>query len=407
MKILQINSVVNSGSTGRITEDIGRVLMANGHENYIAYGREDRPSESKLIKIGSKWDNYVHGAYSMLFDRHGFASKNATADLIKKIDQIQPDAIGLHNLHGYYLNIEILFNYLKKINIPVLWTLFDCWTFTGHCSYFDDVNCEKWKTQCEKCPKYNHYPKSLFVDNSFKNYQDKKVLFTSLNKLEIVVHSNWLAGLVKQSFLKETKVHVTPTALDLNVFKSVKSDLRTKYNLGQKKIILGCANIWTNRKGFKDFIELEKRIDDNYKIVMIGLNDNELKQISSSVLGLKRTESVNELVEWYSLADMFINPTSQDNFPTTNLEALACGTPVITYKTGGSPEAIDQQTGIVVEKGDVDGLAKAVLQISERDQAQLKNLCRARAEKNFNKDTRYLDYLKLYEQLLRSTLNTI
>lgn len=400
MKILQINSVVNSGSTGRIMEDIGRVLMANGHESYIAYGRADRPSESKLIKIGSKWDNYVHGAYTLLLDRHGFASQKATKALIKKIDQVQPDAIGLHNLHGYYINIEILFNYLKKINVPVLWTLFDCWTFTGHCSYFDDINCEKWKTQCEKCPKYHNYPKSLFFDNSFKNFRDKKALFTSLDQLEIVVHSNWLAGLVKQSFLKETKVHVTPTALDLNVFKPVESELRAKYNLGQKKIILGCANIWTARKGLKDFIELEKIVDDAYKIVLIGLNDQELKDIPASILGLKRTESLKELVEWYSLAEVFINPTSQDNFPTTNIEALACGTPVITYDTGGSPEAIDEQTGIIVEKGDVDGLAKAVLQIAEKDQAQLTKRCRQRAEQNFNKDTRYLDYLGFYKELV-------
>ena len=160
MRILQINTIVNSGSTGRITEDIGQVLITYGHESYIAYGRGNRPSNSKLIKIGNQADVYLHGLKTVLFDRHGFGSKEATLKLVEQIDEIKPDAIGLHNIHGYYLNIEVLFNYLKDKNIPIVWTLHDCWAFTGHCTYFDSIDCKKWKTQCESCPKTKYYPTS-------------------------------------------------------------------------------------------------------------------------------------------------------------------------------------------------------------------------------------------------------
>ena len=202
MKILQINTTVNTGSTGRIAEDIGKVLMANGHESYIAFGRGNQSSQSNLIRIGSKMDFFLHGLRTRFFYRHGFGSKKATEQLIKEIDKIKPDAIGLHNLHGYYLNIEVLFEYLKSNHIPVLWTLFDCWAFTGHCTYFDDIDCKKYQTQCGKCPKIDKYPSSLFVDNSFKNFTDKKKLFTSLANIDFVVHSDWLKGLVKKSYFK-------------------------------------------------------------------------------------------------------------------------------------------------------------------------------------------------------------
>lgn len=400
MKIIQINTSANVGSTGRIAEDIGSVLIKNCHESYIAFGRRMQPSQSKLIRIGNKLDNYMHGMNTLLFDRHAFASRKASLKLVRHIERIQPDAIGLHNLHGYYLNIEILFRFLKESNIPVLWTLFDCWAFTGHCTYFDDISCLKWKTHCNNCPKYKNYPASLFTDNSSRNFEDKKALFTSLNNMELVVHSNWLAGLIKQSFLGHLKINVTPTAVDMQVFRPVESNLRKKYNLDNKPILLGCANIWTNRKGFEDFIELNKLLKQKFNIVMVGLNNQEMKKIPKSILGLKRTDSLQELVEWYSIADIFVNPTSQDNFPTTNLEAIACGTPVITYDTGGSPEAVDENTGCVVKKGDVAGLAKAVIELNSRNRAELQVLCRARAEKLFNKDLRYLDYIHLYEELV-------
>jgi glycosyltransferase involved in cell wall biosynthesis len=400
MKILQINTTVNSGSTGRIAEDIGKVLIANGHESYIAYGRGTQKSQSYLIKIGTKLDYIFHGILTRLFDRHGFGSKNATKQLIKKIDKINPDAIGLHNLHGYYLNVEVLFKYLKEKNIPVLWTLFDCWAFTGHCSYFDDINCLKYQTHCMQCPKTNKYPNSLIIDNSFSNFTDKKKLFTSLDGIDFVVHSNWLEGMFKKSFLRGYNINSLPSGIDLELFKPSPSDIKIKYKIDNKKVILGCASPWSDRKGLADFFELRKKLDINTAIVLIGLSKKQLTNLPIGILGIPRTESIEELVMWYTAADVFVNPTYQDNFPTTNIEALACGTAVITYNTGGSPEAINSKTGIVVEKGDTAGLLDAIKTIGSFDQEVLSNNCRQRAEYKFNKNDRYQDYINLFQNLL-------
>jgi len=400
VKLLQINSIVNSGSTGRIAEDIGNVAINSGHESYIAYGRGNRPSSSQLIRIGKQLDVYWHGITTLLTDRHGFSSAKATEKLIHIVDQINPDVIGLHNLHGYYINIEILFNYLKTIDIPVLWTLFDCWSFTGHCSYFDDIKCEKWQTHCIQCPKYRNYPTAL-VDNSFINFDDKKRLFTGVKNLEILVHSSWLGDLVKKSFLKEYPIHIKPSAIDLSVFKPAQSSISISYNLENKKVLLGCASVWSERKGLNDFIKLSNVLDSEFIIVLIGLNKKQFLSLPENIIGINRTESTLELAQWYSLADVFINPTYQDNFPTTNIEALACGTPVITYDTGGSPEAIDNNTGLVVEKGDILGLYKAIINICSKGKEYFTHICRERAVKHFNKDDRFMDYLKIYESLLR------
>ena len=400
MKVLQINSVVNSGSTGRIAEEIGNVLLEYGHESYIAYGRGSASSTSNLIKIGSKKDIYLHGAFTLLTDRHGFASEKATREFIHGLEKLKPDIIVLHNLHGYYINLSILFNWIKEKNIPVVWTLFDCWAFTGHCSYFDDIECIKWKSHCTKCPKHSNYPSS-WVDNSYGNFDDKMHLFTSVEKLELVTHSRWLADLVKDSFLRNYPVNVTPSGINLELFKPKESNLRLKYGFGNRKIILGCASTWSNRKGYDDFVSLSAMLDSNYQIVMIGLNSKELRSLPKRIFGLMRTESVKELAQWYSLASVFVNPTSQDNFPTTNLEALACGTPVITYDTGGSPESIDTTTGIVVKKGDLNGIVNGIEKLVNSNSELLANACRGRASMIYDRRKRYVDYLKIFDRLVK------
>jgi putative colanic acid biosynthesis glycosyltransferase len=398
MRILQINSVANTGSTGRIAEEIGNVLISHGHDSHIAYGRGNVKSTSDLLKIGTKKDVYFHGLYTLLTDRHGWASKDATAKVLKRLDDLNPDLIALHNLHGYYLNLPLLFDWINTNNKPVVWTLFDCWALTGHCSYFDDINCEKWKIHCENCPKSRNYPSS-WIDNSFKNFDEKRKLFTSVQNMEIVTHSKWLGDLVQNSFMAQYPVNITPSAINLDLFKPSPSNLQERYKLGSKKVLLGCASIWSNRKGYFDFIELSKLTDDNYQIVMIGLSWKELANLPDSIIGLNRTESIEELAQWYTLADVFVNPTSQDNFPTTNLEALACGTPVVTYNTGGSPEAIDASTGLVVQKGNIEGLYAAIQVLVSQNQKETSHDCRSRAERLYNKNTRYLDYLKIFERL--------
>jgi len=389
MRILQINTAVNSGSTGRIAEEIGKTLIKNGHESYIAYGRIKGKSNSRLIKIGTLKDVYHHVLMTLLYDKHGLASKKATKNLIKQIDKIEPNIIGLHNIHGYYLNYEILFDYIKEKEIPVLWTFHDCWPFTGHCSYFDSVGCEKWKTHCNKCPITKNYPKAL-TDRSYQNFEDKQEAFTDVKHLKIIIPSQWLGDLVKHSFLKEYPVEVIHNGIDLDVFKPLKNVINSK-----EKIVLGVASTWDKRKGLDDFIQLRNKLSSEIKIVLIGLSSKQIESLPKGITGIERTENVEALVEWYNKASVFINPTYVDNFPTTNIEALSCGTPVITYKTGGSPEAVNHETGKVVPKADINALAKAVTDI-KKDKTNI-SACRERALSKFNAKDRYQDYLDLYE----------
>ncbi len=400
-KILQINSVVNSGSTGRIAEELGQTAMNSGWKSYIAYGRNDRPSQSELIKIGNDWDIKVHGVQTRLFDRHGLGSRSATKELIEKINEISPDIIQLHNIHGYYINIEILFNYLRKTNIPVVWTFHDCWPMTGHCAHFTFVGCDKWKTQCFSCPQKKGYPGSYFLDRSKQNHKQKKKLFTSVNDMTIVPVSNWLADIVKQSYLKDYPIWVINNGIDVNVFSPQSGDgIRLKYGLADKFILLGVATEWGRRKGLHDFIELSKILKDDEIIVLVGLKEDQIKILPENIIGITRTESTQELAEFYSSADVFVNPTWEDNFPTTNLEAIACGTPVITYETGGSPEAIDELTGIVVEQGNIHKLTEAINQIKEKGKQSYSEACVKRAHRLYRKEDRYREYIELYEELL-------
>ena len=400
MKILQINVTVNIGSTGRISEQIGELILNEGYQSYIAYSRPGSPSRSKTIKIGNKLDFYKHVLITRLFDKHGFASKRATQHLIQEIDNIKPDVIHLHNIHGYYIHIEVLFNYLKKNNIPIVWTLHDCWSFTGHCAHFEDINCEKWKTGCYSCPKVKSYPKSWFIDSSKINYKNKQEIFKSFKNLIIVTPSYWLKNLVGQSFFKNYKVKVIQNGIDLSVFKpKANGNLIQTYDLNEGKIILGVASIWAVHRGLADFIELSKILHADFKIVLVGLSKKQMKEVPENITGIERTENINELVTLYSTACIYINPTYSDNFPTTNIEALACGTPVITYNTGGSPEAINEHTGIVVERGNINGIKDAIDRIINSKNNYTQELCRERAINNFDKNDRYKDYLDLYYEL--------
>lgn len=401
MKVLQINTTVNTGSTGRIAEAIGQLLIKNRHQSYIAFGRgENRESESSKIKIGTKKDFYSHILLTRIRDKHAFGSLKATRDFIKQISIIQPDIIHLHNIHGYYLHIGVLFEFLKNFNKPIVWTLHDCWPFTGHCAHFQDIGCYKWETHCYQCPKTNKYPKSWLLDNSYDNFIQKKDIFNSA-KINLVVPSKWLKDLLQTSFLKDFPSNLICNGVDMMSFiPKNKNEIINKL-VDNNKIILGVANIWTKNKGLNDFISLSKILPKNYKVVLIGTSIQQGKDLSPNILGINRTESVEELANWYSMATAFINPTYSDNFPTTNLEALACGTPIITYNTGGSPEAISADTGFVVNKGDINGILSSILAIDKKGKDFYTVLCRERALKLFNKDDRFQEYIFLYQKLLQ------
>ena len=405
MKVLQINTSVNTGSTGRIAEEIGQALIAAGHHSYIAYGRPGGISQSHTIKIGSSFDQKLHGLQTRIFDTHAFGSATATKKLIEEITCINPDVIHLHNLHGYYIHVGLLFDFLKERKKPVVWTLHDCWSFTGHCSYFDFVNCSKWKTHCEKCPVKTRYPESYVFDNSYNNFDKKKEVFNGVDNLTLVTPSNWLKDLLKLSFLNNYPVSVIHNGVDLQTFKPLSTaslSVKQKLNIGDEAVILGVASVWDRRKGLKDFIQLSEKINPADKIILLGLTEEQQKGLPQNIIALQRTESLEEMVQLYNLATVFVNPTWVDNFPTTNIEALACGTPVITYNTGGSVEAVDEHTGWIVEKGNIDGLLTTIELAKQNGKNYYTNKCRTRAEQFFNNKERFGDYVKMYQSVLNN-----
>ncbi|MEE0914253.1 MAG: glycosyltransferase [Ruminococcus sp.] len=395
MKVLQINSVCGIRSTGRICTDIAEILERDGNSCIIAYGRELVPEKYKRfsLRIGTDFDVNNHVMQTRIFDKNGFASKKATKAFLNQIDDYDPDIIHLHNIHGYYINIQLLFSYLKKSDKPIVWTFHDCWPFTGHCAYFDYIGCNKWKNEgCYQCPQKNKYPKSSFFDNSKNNFLIKRELFTDIKNLTIVTPSKWLAKLVEESFLSNYPVKIINNGIDLDIFKYKQNNFRERFNLLNKKIILGVASAWGKRKGLYDFFDLARMISDDFVIVLVGLEENQIKKYTNfnNIICIPKTNNTAELAEIYSSADVFINPTYEDNYPTVNLEAQACGTPVITYETGGSIESVPDSN--IVKKGDINGLFNLIkssdLQVMDR--------------MLFDSNGRYAEYIQLYYSLLTS-----
>lgn len=396
MKVLQINSFFTVGGPPRIMNGIYDTLKENGFDCKIAAAREKMYVPEDSYCICSDTEVKVNALKARLFDSEGFNAARETQRLVEYIKVYDPDIIHLHNLHGYYMNMEILFDYLKKANKPVVWTLHDCWTMTGHCAHFVLIGCEKWKTGCFSCPQIKEYPTSFFTDRSKKNFVLKKQAYSGIQNMTIVTPSKWLASYVPNSILKEYPVRVIHNGIDLEAFSYVKSDILCKNGLIGKKIVLGVAQNWAEKKGLEDFIELSTQLSEEFKIVLIGLTEEQKDALPSEIYGLTRTENVNELIKWYSAAHIFVNFTYQDTFPTVNIEALACGTPVLTYRTGGSPEAIDDTCGWVVEQGDIEGTKKIITSI--KDKSKYIDTCLLRA-KAFNRKDRYKEYIDLYKKV--------
>ena len=392
MKIIQINSVPY-GSTGKIMLQLSDLIRSQGNDCYCFTGftwkKTKRDDLSIISGIISK---STHLLLSKVTGYNGIFSILSTYKLLKKINTIQPDLIHLHNLHGWYINIPLLFKYIKKKNIAVIWTLHDCWSFTGHCPYY---TLEKWKKGCCDCKSYKSYPASLF-DNSKKMWELKKQWFTGVKEMTIVTPSSWLANEAKQSYLNEYDIKVVNNGIDLTVFQPRKSIFRKKYSLDNKYVILGVALVWDKRKGIDSFIELANRLDNRFCIVLVGTDDDVDKMLPDSIISIHKTQNQKELAELYSSADVFVNPTREENYPTVNMEAIACGVPVITYDTGGSPEIISENSGITVICDDVDMLEKEIINVCV-NQIFSKSSCLKDAKK-FNKDIRFRQYMNLYQQ---------
>ena len=403
-KLLQIAISANWGSAGKIAEQIGVVAMSHGWESYIAYGRHINPSKSQLIRIGNKWTLTEHIFETLLLDNQGLSSRYSTKHLIKRIEEMKPDVIHLHNIHGHYINYPILFDYLKQKGLPVVWTLHDCWSFTGRCTHFENWGCEKWKTHCEHCPQKKGYAFSSICDKSYRNFEKKRVSFTTLSNLTIVPVSRWLEGLLQESYFKNSNIHLIQNGIDLNKYKVNKDkSILAKYGIDVlKPYVIGVSSVWNANKGLEDFFELRKLLPMDLQVVMVGLKKEQLPLIPEGVIGIKRTESVDELTALYTNAVALANTTYGDTFPTVNIESLACGTPVVTYRTGGSPEIIDESTGIVVDKGNIQQLADALMTISVKGKESYTDRCRERAVKNFDMHEKFEEYFNLYNSLLNN-----
>ncbi len=405
MKVLQINSVCGIGSTGRIATDIHNKLREQGHESYIAYGRELPKNCDNAIRIGTKIDNYIHVAKTRIFDKHGLGSKRATIEFIKKVKELNPDIIHLHNIHGYYINVEILFDYLKEANKPVVWTLHDCWSFTGHCVYFSYIKCEKWKKGCSECPQRKEYPKSLLFDKSISNYSKKKLMFKKNNFLNIVSVSKWLNDAVSESFLNENNRFIITNGIDTDLFKPKRSDIYSRIGIQNKFIILGVASKWTNRKGFRRFISLANLLSSDEVIVLVGVNKNQQKNLPSNIICVEKTNSIEDLISYYSEADVFVNMSFEETFGLVTAEAISCGTPAVVFNSTANPELINPNVGIVVEDYSEESVYKAIISIKNKDNTNA-DICHQHVKEHYSRKTMLNKYISLYNNLIYSNKNS-
>lgn len=399
MRVLQINSVCGSGSTGRIAEGIHRLANARGDTSCIAFGRGSAPDGIDAIRIGSGGSVGLHVALSRLSDRQGFYSTTATRRLLVEIDRYRPDVVHLHNIHGYYLDVSLLFPHLAAMRVPVVWTLHDCWPLTGHCAHFDYVGCNRWITGCFDCPQKSSYPRSLIMDRARANWHDKRDFFTMPACMEIVVPSDWMKSLVSESYLRDYRTRVIRNGVNTAVFRPTRSDFRQRHGLQGRVIILGVAAKWSQRKGLDDFVSLARLIESpgtglkQFSVVLVGLTASQRREMPASIVALGPTRNALELAEAYSAADVLFNPTHEDNYPTVNLEALACGTPVVTYNTGGSPESVRQGVdGHVLQEKSAEVFAGFLV-------TQGLDSLRVDCRSDLSEEARLASYLALYDRI--------
>lgn len=400
-RILYINGAINFGASGRIVEQTGLLAQKHGYEVMVAHSaRNENPSQLPHFAMTTKTQEMIHAAGAKFLDLHGLLSTKQTKKLVERIKEYQPDIIHLHNIHGYFCNFKVLFEYLDSVDTPVVWTMHDCWPFTGRCFHFVGADCYKWKTGCYDCKAEAGYTVSKYCDYSKSLYELKKKLFSSVKNMTMVPVSDWQAAFLKDSFLKNCNIHTIHNGVDLEKFKPMDGKrFRDKHRLDGKFVILGVASPWNTRKGLFDFCKLRSILSNDFAIILVGLKPKQIEKLPEGIIGISRTESQQELAEYYSMADAFVNLTYLDTFPTVNLEALACGTPVVTYRTGGSPEAVDEKTGVVVELGDLKGLKDALCKMMQYPLSSVD--CRNRAVELFDKDKCFEEYIELYKSQLK------
>ena len=404
--IVQINTGVNIGSTGRLAEDIGSVAMASGWESYIAYGRDHRPSKSNEIRIGNKLSVLSDVLMTRLFDRHGHGAYFATKQFLRELDRIKPSVIQLHNIHGYYLNYPLFFRYVAERDIPVFWSLHDCWSMTGHCAHFVGAGCDKWIEGCNNCPLLKDYPNSWFIDASSKNYIEKNRLFNSVPHLVMIPTSEWLGGLLRKSYLKDKDINVIPDGVDTSVFSprvEEAKELRSRLRLENKFVILVSGTVWEDYKGLPEFRKLRHILPDDYAIVFVGMSQKDIERNAKNNYGiimLPRTDTPLSLAAYYTMADCVMSLSRMESFGLTPVEGYACGTPVIVNNSTALPELVTDKTGYVVNSDNVYDIKEKLDVMKMKGRAYYSEACREIAVKQYSKEVAYNKYLDLYSRYI-------
>lgn len=403
MKVLQINAVYSKSSTGRMTEELHLALKARGIESFVASYDLCDLSEN-CYRIGTKVDRKVHGLLSRITGLQGYYSFIYTKKLLKYINIINPDIVHLGNLHGNYINLSMLLKFLSKNNIATVLTLHDSWFYTGKCVYYIEDNCEKWKDSCGNCPALKKGNKSWFLDRSRKMLKDKKKLFSRIQKLGVIGVSNWVTYDASVSILRNAKIiERIYNWIDLELFSPQDNDsLRKKMGLSDKKVVLGVSSFWTKQKGIEIFVELSKILPNEFKIVLVG-NCEKNEYMNEKIIFLGTVENTEVLAQLYSMADIFVNPTIQETFGLTAAESIACGTPVVSYKSTATPEVIgtDDLCGLLIDKLTPEAFKNAIIEIAKNSKSKYCNNCRKRAEFLFDKDRNIGQYIKLYNDLIK------
>lgn len=400
MNIVEINTC-NFGSTGKIMLQIAQTAEHRGHNVWVVY--HNRPiNRQKDIKnsilIGNKLAYYLHTKLSLYTGLNGCGSLISTLKLLQKIKKLKPDLLQLHNLHNCYINLPLLFSFIKKNKIPVVWTLHDCWAFTGQCAHFDMIKCDKWKSGCHNCTQTHLYPSS-YVDRTKLMWKLKKKWFCGVENMTLVTPSEWMAEQIRKSYLGDYPIRVINNGIDLAVFKNKENNFRELHHIPlNKKILLGVSFGWGEKKGLDVFDSLAQNLDtEKYQIVLVGTNDETDKLLHPNIISIHKTNNQEELAEIYSAADLFVNPTREEALGLVNIEANACGTPVITFRTGGSPECISIKSGQVVDKDDIPALQNEIICICENNPFS-KEDCIEQAKK-FDMNIKFNEYVDLYERV--------
>ena len=400
-RVLQINVCFNVYSTGRIVSELSAYVHREGWQTFAAFraGTFIDDHITELVPIGGGTDKYLHFIKSFCFDAHGLGSRDATKTLLNDIKKISPDIIHIHNLHGYYLNYELLFRYLNQLRIPVIITAHDCWTFTGHCAHFVTAGCYKWESVCNHCQLKSKYPKSL-IDRSKNNFYRKKSLFLENNNIHIVAVSEWLGKMISRSFLRDKRMSVINNGVDVQLFRPLAFTPEMGMIPRNKKVILAVSSVWYKDKGFDDYFHLAEKLPEDMVICMVGLSKKQMSRLPSNIIGISRTANVEEMVRVYNRADVVLSLSYAESFGLSIAEAMACGTPAVVYDNTALPELISPGTGRVVRTGDVDGVVNAVVDLLSKDEQETSRMCRERAVQQYNKEDTYKKYFQLYLDLM-------